>query len=432
MKKSICLVFIFLTFTVNIFSESLEEDHSYKPLTLKLNEKGDKYIRFITWFQMWGKYTETNPGYVDINGEPADYTYDLAIRRARLLTLAQISPRFLILSHFGINNQQINNGGAPSSDGKKPQVYFHDVWTEYRVWEEYLYLGTGLHYWNGLSRSSNASTLNFMTLDAPIFNWPNIELTDQFARQFGVYAKGKLGKLDYRFALNKPFVAGVSQNVSSLTENKAINVKNINFAGNGYINYQFFDQESNKLPFMVGTYLGAKTIFNIGAGFYVHPEATGSLDNGAIKLHDEVLLSADIFYERPIMKKYAVSIYSVFYNFDFGPNYLRNIGIESATGGVPNSNSQPMIGSGNIWYTQAGFLFAPFNNGNQLMPYITYTMKDFEALNEKSAQFDFGLNYFINGHHAKITLQYSTRPIYNSGNLDEYRGEFIIQSAIFL
>lgn len=433
MKK---IILLFITFSIlcssKLIAEDIQEDHTYKPLTLKLDEKGEKYIRFITWAQIWGKYTETNPGYKDVNGNPTDATYDIGIRRARFLAMAQISPRFMILTHFGVNNQQFNTGGAPGAAGKKPQLYFHDVWTEYRVWEEYLYLGTGLHYWNGLSRASNGSTLNFMTLDAPIFNWPNIELTDQFARQFGVYAKGKFGKIDYRFALNKPFVAGADQATSTLNENLAINVKNTNFAGNGYVNYQFLDQESNKLPYMVGSYLGKKSIFNIGAGFYYHPEATGHLDNGDLTLNDELLLSADVFYERPIMKKYALSIYSVFYNFDFGPNYLRNIGIESGTGGTINANSQPMIGTGTIWYTQAGFLFAPFNKGNQLMPYITFTMKDFEALNETINQFDYGLNYFINGHNAKITLQYSTRPIIINGDIDEFKGELILQTAIFL
>jgi hypothetical protein len=34
-----------------------------------------------------------------------------------------------------------------------------------------------------------ASTLNFLTIDAPIFNWPLIENSDQFARQMGLFAK---------------------------------------------------------------------------------------------------------------------------------------------------------------------------------------------------------------------------------------------------
>ena len=51
------------------------------------------------------------------------------------------------------------------------QIYMHDVWTEFMLVPKKLYIGTGLHYWNGVSRMANASTLNFMTLDAPIFNW---------------------------------------------------------------------------------------------------------------------------------------------------------------------------------------------------------------------------------------------------------------------
>jgi hypothetical protein len=33
-------------------------------------------------------------------------------------------------------------------------------------------MGGGLHYYMGLSRATMASTLNFLTIDAPIFNWP--------------------------------------------------------------------------------------------------------------------------------------------------------------------------------------------------------------------------------------------------------------------
>jgi hypothetical protein len=416
----------------------LGENHDYKPMKINIDDSGEKYIRFITWLQMWGKYTETNPNYTDINGESVDNTTDLGIRRARILAYAQISPRFLLLMHFGINNQQVATGGLTAGTGKKPQIYFHDLWAEYRIYGDYLSMGSGLHYWHGLSRMTNASTLNFMTLDAPIFNWPNIELTDQFARQFGVYAKGKLGKLDYRVAVNKPFIAGVQPTASALPfSGNAINVQNTNFAYAGYFDYQFLDQESNKLPYKVGTYLGKKKILNIGAGFYVHPEATANIENNEVNLNDQMLFAGDLFYERPLKNDMAISIYSVFYNFDFGPNYLRNVGIMSGTGGIGGANSQPTIGTGNIWYTQVGFLTPDFNDGQHLMPFVTYTRKDFEALPEATNQFDFGVNYFINGHHSKLTLQYSTRPVPITGNTPndieiETLGELILQAHIFI
>jgi hypothetical protein len=49
-------------------------------------------------------------------------------------------------------------------------------------------MGGGLHYYMGLSRAM-ASTLNFLTIDAPIFNWPLIENSDQFARQMGLFER---------------------------------------------------------------------------------------------------------------------------------------------------------------------------------------------------------------------------------------------------
>ena len=183
----------------------------------------------IMWNQIWAKATETNPGTLGVDGNPKNSTVDIGIRRARILVYAQVSPKILFLAHFGINNQTFTNGGVPGggnsgnagnipvtvdpvtgignssgTSAKKPQMFLHDVWTEFKVSNGF-FVGMGLHYWNGISRLSSQGTLNMLTLDAPIFNWPLIEMTDQFARQFGVYAKGQLGKWDYRVAVNKPF-----------------------------------------------------------------------------------------------------------------------------------------------------------------------------------------------------------------------------------
>lgn len=415
-------------------------DHSYKPLTLRLNEDGSKYLRLIMWHQFWVRATENNPGTTNIAGEPAAHSFDIGLRRSRMLALAQISPRFLILTHFGINNQTFANGGAPGAGPKKPGMFIHDAWTEYAVAQQKLHIGVGLHYWHGLSRLTNASTLNFMTLDAPIFNWPNIELTDQFARQFGIYAKGQLGRLDYRVAVNKPFVFGAAPR-----EGQAVNRINDKLATQGYFFYQFKDRESNLLPYMVGSYLGTKEIFNIGAGFYHHPNATASLQNGVEQLHDIALFGLDVFYEKPTGAG-AISLYSVLYNYDFGPNYIRNVGImnigtapvegtalQEQMGFNGPGNAQPTIGTGIISYTQLGYLLPPLHNGTRLMPYLTFTHKNFELLQSSSKQYDLGLNYFINGHNAKITAQYSQRPLYKRDlTRNGSAGEFILQTHIFL
>lgn len=435
-------------------------DHSYKPMILKLDDKGQKFIRFITWHQMWVSHTSNNPGTLDINGNVQKSATDMGIRRSRFLVQAQISPRFMIVSHWGINNQSFVNGGgagtlgtgssAAAQGGKRPMMYIHDAYTEFAVKPGKLHVGTGLHYWNGVSRFSSHSTLNFMTTDAPIVNWYNIEATDQFARQLGIYAKGQLGRWDYRLLLNKPFAFGVAS--STVTSTSAVNILNEHWATGGYINYMFWDKESNVLPFMVGSYLGTKKVFNIGAGWYTHKGATASKasPSAAVSEHTQKNLGIDLFLDMPLNKKKgtALSLYSVFYNYNYGPNYLRNLGIlnlhPAAQTSVVNpeaswaggGNLQPTLGTGNIWYTQVGYMLPKLKNGTSFMPFATFTYKKFDRIGKASGQYDLGMNYLISGHNAKITLQYSNRPVYKtvSGNPERNgsKGEFILQTQIFL
>ena len=431
-------------------------------LKFNLNEDGSKFMRVIAWNQIWFRSAQMNPGTM-IGGEPASTATDIGNRRLRFLAYAQVSKRYMILTHFGINNQTFINGGAAGTSGtggygagKKPGLFFHDAWNEYAVVlpekdKKFSFtLGAGLHYYMGLSRLTMASTLNFLTIDAPIFNWPLIENSDQFARQVGLFAKGKYGKLEYRMSYNKPYATNLVPTNVTVSDNAVAvdNSGNTKWSKAGYFEYQFLDQEANVLPFKVGSYLGTKKVFNIGAGFYTAPDATKTSVNSTINKHDIKLFSADVFLDMPIGKKenkMAVTAYSVLYDYDFGPNYLRNVGIMNIGSVDPNftgsraiagaGNAQPTMGSGNIWYTQAGVLL-PCKDAKpkiRIQPFGAVTYKKFDALEQSSTQFDVGSNFFLDGHHAKITAQYSTRPVYTSlTNRSGSLGDFIVQLQIYL
>lgn len=431
-------------------------------LKFNLNDDGSKFMRVIAWNQIWFRSAEMNPGTM-IGGEATSTATDIGNRRLRFLAYAQVSKRYMILTHFGINNQTFINGGAAGTSGtggygagKKPGLFFHDAWNEYAVVlpekdKKFSFtLGAGLHYYMGLSRLTMASTLNFLTIDAPIFNWPLIENSDQFARQVGLFAKGKYGKLEYRLSYNKPYATNLTP-TNTTTASNAIAVDNsgaTKWSKAGYFEYQFLDQEANVLPFKVGSYLGTKKVFNIGAGFYTAPDATKTSVNSTINKHDIKLFSADVFLDMPIGKKenkMAVTGYSVLYDYDFGPNYLRNVGIMNIGSVDPNftgsraiagaGNAQPTIGSGTIWYTQAGILLPnkEVKPKVRIQPFGAVTYKNFDALTQSSTQFDVGSNFFIDGHHSKITAQYSTRPVYTSlTNRSGSLGDFIVQLQIYL
>ncbi|NMH28991.1 porin [Flavobacterium silvaticum] len=430
-------------------------------MKFNLNDDGTKYLRVLAWNQIWLRSTEMNPG-TSINGEEATSSTDIGNRRLRILLHAQLSKRYMIVTHFGINNQTFTNGGAAGTSGtgaygqgKKPGLFFTDAWNEYAVVlpgeanKFSLSLGGGLHYYMGLSRMTMSSTLNYLTVDAPIFNWPLIENSDQFARQMGLFAKGKYGHFEYRLSYNKPFATNqVPVDVTDASAAVAVdNNGNTKWSKAGYFEYQFFDIESNLLPYKVGTYVGTKKVFNLGAGFYSAPDATRTSVNGVIDKHNITLLSADAFLDMPIgkkEKKMAITAYSVFYNYDFGPNYLRNLGIMNVGSATPDfagqaalagpGNTQPTMGTGNIWYTQAGFLLpcSAEKPKVRIQPFGAYTYKDFEALDKSSSQFDVGANFFLDGHHAKITTQYSTRPVYVTKSDSSLKGEFILQLQIYL
>ena len=431
-------------------------------LKLNLNPEGDKYVRFILWNQIWLRNTEMNPGTM-VSDEATKNTWNIGNRRLRALAYAQITKRYMVLMHFGINNQTFINGGGSGStgtggygNGKKPQMFFHDAWNEYAVvlpgeaGKFSLSLGAGLHYYMGLSRMTMASTLNFLTVDSPIFTWPLIDNSDQFARQMGMFAKGKYGKFEYRFSLNKPFATNLAPvDVTNPAARVAVdNNGNPKFSKAGYVEYQFLDSESNLLPFKVGSYLGTKRVFNLGAGFYHQKDGTRTSVNSQIEKHDIALYAIDAFADLPLgnaKNKMALSAYAGFYNYNFGPNYLRNLGIMNVGSNDPNfigdkaiagaGNLQPMIGSGNIYYLQAGLLL-PSNADKpkiRIQPFAAYTNKNFKALENSSSQFDIGANWFIDGHHAKLTTQYSTRPTYTSASAEpKSKGEFILQFQIYL
>ncbi|MEN0005718.1 MAG: porin [Bacteroidota bacterium] len=365
-----------------------EIDHSYKPLTVKLDKDGNKYIRFIMWHQLW---VTTN----NLSDEDANTSLEVSIRRSRFLAYAQISPKFLILTHFGLNGLTPGNLTSLGNNGNSPQMFLHDAWAELKVLDE-LYIGAGLHYWKGMTRLANQSTLNFMTLDQsrPFAAWHSLGITDQFARHLGIYAKGAIGKFDYRIAFNNPgrnplgAGADFGTKASTLTYDGAATPETSSgdITGRmiieGYFRYNLFDTESTKLPYAVGTYFGKKKVFGIGAGFFAHPN--GMFDN-ATGEHENVLhFALDAFVDMPISLG-AVNAYVAFQNFDYGENYVSR-----------------WAGTGTNVYGQLGLYFKEA----KLMPYLAFQSGSYDGLDENISALDVGLNYYINGHFAKITLEY--------------------------
>ncbi len=386
-----CMLFAQFATAQDSAAEKPKIDHSYKPLTLKLDDSGHKYVRFIIWHQQW---MQTN----NLAQDDSKLQLSTFARRSRFLAYAQISPRFLILTHIGLNNLTVNNLTSLGNNGDGSQIFLHDAWGEFKVSNNNaLYIGTGLHYWKGLTRLANQSTLNFMTMDnpRPFAPWHSLGVTDQFARHFGVYAKGQLGKFEYRLAVNNPLNPANSLGAgrdfgtanSDITYDGSSRLKDGDPTGNtiieGYFQYSFFDGESSKLPYKVGSYLGSKKIFNIGGGFFAHPN--GTYDNNANSHENVTHLAVDAFLDMPLAGEDCLNAYASIMSFNYGEDYVSR-----------------WAGTGTVFYGHVGYKFPK----TSIMPYVALQSANYDGFEEPVTGLNVGVNYFISGHNAKLTLEY--------------------------
>ncbi len=444
-------------------------------MKVNLSPDGSKYLRFIGWTQLWSQYTRNNSNTVR-NGAPTDDQLTFNLRRVRLITLAQLNPRFMMYTDIGIENENSVSGGAPgdaSGPGKRTQVYVHEAVAEYRV-NKYLNVGGGLNYQAGISRMTAASTANMLAYDTPIVNFPTLDQTDQFGFFLGVYGKGRIGNVDYRLAVDDAFVNNTASTPATLRTNAAqFYPRNSNKIYQGYFSYSFLEKEANLLPFTTGSYLGTKRVFNIGTGFHYNAKGTYSRDAAyptappagfdpytTVTTHDIKLYGADVFYDAPIdtASSTAVTVLAAYYNYNFGPNYVRNVGVlnpGTAVSSGDNSlrgNAYPVIGTGHTYYVQTGLLLPKQLLGPKarLQPYVAYLHNSLEGLLDASGDrksvnvYDAGLNLLLDGHNAKFTLNYRARPDFsdqvflpaNNGaatvNSVRYRPEITLQTQLYL
>ena len=419
-----------------------------KKIQVSLNDDGSLYFRVLAWLQIWARAMQLNPGStiagpeIEATGVPTnqdEWYGDIGIRRARMLMFGRLFPRSLIMLHFGINNQfwNLSAGGNPF----KPQLFFHDAWIEFEVVKnKYFDVGAGLIYWNGISRLTNASTITLMTLDGPIVNWPTIELTDQFARHLGVYAKGQIGGFDYRVAVVRPFNRSGGPNTPGGpgTFNPVANT----WGYSGYFQYMFLDIEPNVLPYTVGTWIGTKRVFNIGGGFHAQPKGVARINADGEYVEDPLIMAAgDIFLDLPFNRgdkdRGALSAYGVYYYYDMGQDNVRYIGIMNPASNVPQDgvfgntagNAYPLLGTGHTGYGQLGYLL-PWKAAKTLLfqPYVLTQASWWEAFEDPMIEFGVGANMFIHYHSAKVTLEYRNRPVFNveEGTVDNRKGNSII------
>ncbi|MDP2387633.1 MAG: hypothetical protein Q8M29_14775 [Bacteroidota bacterium] len=413
---------IIASFRVTAQSSSSKKNRFKDGLKIYMSDDSVRYIKATGIAQIWFRYNKNNPGSTIYN-TPQKETFDVGIRRMRYQIMSQVNKKVFFYSQLGINSFN-------SVSARKTPIFFHDVTVEYAVYNNYFTLGGGLSGWNGVARYTSSGVGNILCLDLPVIIETTNDVTDQFVRKPGAYAKGQIGKLAYRFSVANPFpVQNSLSTVASLpvsdTNVAYFSTRAPKYQYQGYVFWQFLDKENNLLPYMTGSYLGKKRIFNIGGGFATQEDAmwyrnkTGDTISVPMKQ-----FGVDVFLDYYLNKEKqnAITAYAAYLNYDFGPNYIRNAGIMNMANGVNSTgsfngagNSIPMYGTGNVIYAQAAYLFKHnlLKDAGTLQPYTSASIANYEKLKDPVFIYDIGINWIQDGQKSKISLDYQSRPIFN-------------------
>lgn len=391
-----------------------------RQLRFSWNEQGTHYVQLSMVGQVWVRYDHNNPGST-VFGSPQAHTFDIGVRRWRMSLFSQVTDRVFVFTQFGMNN-------FSSSSKQFSGFFIHDAYAEYAIHRKGLFIGAGLSGWNGLSRYASPSVGSILTMDAPLYQQVTNGVNDQFLRKLSVHFKGKLSKLDYRLAVTKPMaVQNAVGGTRQLSEVSEFSTLPSTVQLQGYLMWQFLDQESNLTPYTIGSYLGKKNVLNLGAGFIVQPEAMWHLTaSGDTAITAMRLFAMDLFYDAPINaeRHSAITCYASYHFMDLGPNYVRNIGVMNPANGTDAEgtfngagDAFPMVGTGSTVYAQLGYKFKDglIPKNGTIQPYGAVQIGLFEALDNPMVMVEGGLNVFVTGtHNSKLTLNYQNRPVFNT------------------
>lgn len=436
------------TVSAALAQPALEKD----ALKFNLNQDGSRYFQFTVMNQTWVRFNESNPGTL-VEGKPANNTFDIGLRRTRFQAFGQLTDKVFVYFQFGMNNfnSQFNTGG-----NRKLHAFFHDALCEYKISKgNQLKVGGGLTIANGLSRFSQPSVSSIMTMDVPVFAQSTVDQTDEFSRKLSIYARGQIGKFDYRFILSDPFPITSSGATYAFTD-KAATFAQVGhqLQPQAYLVYQFFDHENHTTPYMTGTYLGKKKIFNIAVGGIFQKDAMWKAGNTGFDTvyQDMKHFAVESFLDMPLSSKQdAISAYAGFFSTDYGTNYLRYNGSMNPANGISSTtsitnhgpaygNAYPMFGTGQVIYTQLGYLLPEnfLKCKSRFMPYATFTTAKFDRLQEQKMNvYNAGINCLVNGHKSKFTLDWQNRLTYevapNTGEVvkGSRKNSVVLQYQIF-
>lgn len=354
--------------------------------TFPQNTAAQEKVDIGFWTQAWYQYVE--------NGKNNKGLNDFMIRRAYFYIKGQPTDYLSFFTHIAVDRLGQDGLDNPSL-GLGSGLTFRDLWITLNLSESFK-IQAGRMYVPLTRNYGTTSTKALLTTDLPFMQGGirgSIFYASKVGRDDGVTLWGN--PFDGRFQYRLMVAQGI--------ENNSNPQNNLRFAGRLSLNLL----EPEKEWFNMGTYLGKKKVLNLGVGMDNQNDLTLNSQTG----QDNFVWTVDAFFDHPINDD-AVTVESAY------------IHIQNNT--QPNSFAQLAAGdNAELFYIQAGYYLGTQIGAGRLQPYFRY---ESASVKQKSNTnfLSCGLNYYIKGHNAKISLDYT---FVNHENIDD-QSIFTLQLAV--
>lgn len=331
------------------------------------NKTAQEKINIGFWTQAWYQHVENGKGDNDLN--------DFMLRRAYFSVKGQPTEYLSFFTHIAIDRLGQDGLDNPSM-GLGSGLAFRDLWITLDL-DESFKIQAGRMYVPLTRNYGTTSTKSLLTTDLSFMQGGirgSIFYTSKVGRDDGVTLWGNPfdGMFQYRLM--------VSEGVES-----SINPEdNLRVVARGVLN--LLEPETGW--FNQGTYLGKKKVLSIGAAFDSQNNLTLNNEPG----QDNFIWTVDGFFDHPVGKGAvtAESAYIYMDNSTQGNSFVQL---------APGDNAR-------FFYLQAGYYFGtPIGTGN-LQPYFRYETVSVKQKTDTNF-ISGGLNYYLKGHNAKLSLDYT-------------------------
>jgi len=326
--------------------------------------------------QLFGQWRDNGSG-----ADGTDSTTDLYFRRNRLSLRGMMNDKYGFYYAQEFQGERyigaVNTWSTPINDFFVLDAFFMANYSDK------FNLRAGLLK-DVLVREHNDGCFFPLSLDRSLFVYTSIP---RVSRDFGVLLWGNLAdqKLQYK--------------VSAMEGIDSANQAGSTLRYTGRVHYSFL--ESENLPIYFGTYLGAKKVFTVGAGYQFETDAAYGNQTLSTIEKDYRAWTVDLFAEYPT-EGGTVTLGAAYLDSDFDDAYK---------GGDPSSESIGIDGQKNGYYFKVGYLLPNKTGPGQLQFFARYENWSFANLggivDQEIDWSSVGANYYLNGQDMRLTLEYA-------------------------